>query len=208
MHVPPVFREDDREALRAMMREARLCSFVTATEDGLLSTPLPLYLAPDEGENGTLYGHLARANSQWKTPPVGEAMAIFMGPDAYVTPTWYAAKKEHGKVVPTWNYVAVHAYGRAEFFDEPDRLLRAVIRLTDLYEHPRAQPWAVTDAPQPFITSQLKGIVGVRMPISRIDGKRKLSQNESLADRSGVAEGLAGSDRPMDRIIADLIPRE
>lgn len=206
MYVPPAFREDDPAELHAMMREARLCNFVTATEDGLLSTPLPLFLDPSEGEHGTLYGHLARANPQWKAPVIGEALAIFMGPDAYVSPSWYATKQEHGKVVPTWNYAAVHAYGPVEFFEDADRLLEVVSRLTNLYERPRAEPWAVTDAPEPFIKAQLKGIVGLRLPIGRIEGKRKMSQNRSAADRAGVAEGLGKSDLPMDRIVAGLIP--
>ncbi|QND49995.1 FMN-binding negative transcriptional regulator [Rhizobium lusitanum] len=206
MYVPPAFREDDPAELHAMMREARLCNLITATADGLLSTPLPLFLDPDEGEHGTLYGHLARANPQWKMPVIGNALAIFMGPDAYVSPSWYATKREHGKVVPTWNYAAVHAYGPVEFFEDGDRLLEVVSRLTNLYERPRAEPWAVTDAPEPFIKAQLKGIVGLRLPIGRIEGKRKMSQNRSAADRAGVAEGLGESDRPMDRIVAGLIP--
>ena len=206
MYVPPAFREDDPAALHAVMREARLCNFITATEDGLLSTPLPLFLDPGEGEHGTLYGHLARANPQWKTSTIGEALAIFMGPDAYVSPSWYVTKQEHGKVVPTWNYVAVHAYGPVEFFEDGDRLLEVVSRLTNLYERPRAAPWAVTDAPEPFIKAQLKGIVGLRLPIGRIEGKRKMSQNRNAADRAGVAKGLGESDRPMDRVAGGLIP--
>ena len=206
MYVPPAFREDDLPALHATMRQAGLANLVTATPEGLMATPLPLFLASDEGPYGTLYGHLARANPQWKLPPAGEAMALFMGPDAYVTPAWYAAKREHGKVVPTWNYVAVHAYGPAEFFEDADRLLDAVTRLTDLYERPRAEPWAVTDAPEAFIRTQLKGIVGLRLPIARIEGKRKMSQNRSAADRAGVAVGLAASDRSSDRAVAALIP--
>jgi len=206
MYVPPAFREDDLPGLHAMMRESRLANFVTATAEGLVATPLPLFLAPEEGPHGTLYGHLARANPQWKLAPAGEAMALFMGPDAYVTPSWYASKREHGKVVPTWNYVAVHAYGPAEFFEEADRLLDVVTRLTDLHERPRAEPWAVTDAPEAFIRAQLRGIVGLRMPITRIEGKRKMSQNRSAEDRAGVAAGLAASERASDRAAAALVP--
>ncbi len=205
MYVPPAFREDDLPALHGTMREARLSNFVTATADGLIATPLPLFLAPDEGPYGTLYGHLARANPQWKLPPTGNAMALFMGPDAYVTPSWYATKRETGKVVPTWNYVAVHAYGPAEFFEDADRLRKVVTRLTNLHERPRAEPWAVTDAPEPFICAQLRGIVGLRLPITRLEGKRKMSQNRSLEDREGVAKGLAASERPSERAAAELI---
>ena len=120
-------------------------------------------------------------------------------------PSWYPSKQEHGKVVPTWNYVAVHAYGPAEFFDDADRLLEIVTRLTDLHERPRAEPWAVTDAPADFIRAQLRGIVGLRLPITRLEGKRKMSQNRSAADRAGVAAGLAASDRASDRAVAALI---
>jgi transcriptional regulator len=207
MYIPAAFREDDLPALHGMMRAARLSSFVTATANGPVATPLPLFLNAEEGPFGTLYGHLARANPQWKTPPIGEAMALFMGPDAYITPAWYATKRETGKVVPTWNYVAVHAYGPVEFFEEPDRLLEVVTRLTNLHEAPRAEPWAVTDAPEDFIRAQLRGIVGLRLPIARLEGKRKMSQNRNEADRAGVAQGLAESDRAGDREAAALIPR-
>ena len=206
MYVPPAFREDDPDTLRSMIRDARLCNLVTATAEGLMSTPLPLFLDLDEGEHGTLYGHLAKANPQCKASPIGEGLAIFMGPDAYITPSWYASKREHGKVVPTWNYAAVTAYGPLEFFEDTDRLLQVVSRLTDRYERPRNDPWSVTDAPEPFVRAQLKGIVGIRMPVSRIEAKRKMSQNRSAEDRTGVAEGLAASTRTMDQGVAGLIP--
>jgi transcriptional regulator len=206
MYTPPTFRDDDRESLLATIRAARLANFVTATADGPMVTPLPLFLDESDGEHGVIYGHLAKANPQWRAPPLGEGLAIFMGLDAYVTPAWYATKAETGKVVPTWNYVAVHAHGPVEFFHDPDRLLDAVTRLTNLYEQPRAAPWAVTDAPADFIAAQLRGIVGVRMPITRIEGKRKMSQNRNAADRAGVAAGLAASERPSEREAAALIP--
>ena len=206
MYSPPAFREDDPVILQAMIREARVANLVTATAAGLLTTPLPLFLVPDEGPNGTLYGHLARANSQWTQAPIGEAMAIFHGLDAYITPSWYATKREHGKVVPTCNYVAVHAYGIAEFFDDEARLLDAVTRLTVRHESTRAEPWAVSDAPADFIGAQLRGIVGLRLPITRIEGKRKMSQNRSAADRAGVAAGLAASEHASERQAATLIP--
>ena len=206
MYVPPAFRMHELPELHRAMQEVRLATLVTATDEGLMATPLPLFLSPEEGPFGTLYGHLARANPQWCLPPLGEAMVIFTGPDAYVTPSWYATKRETGRVVPTWNYVAVHAYGRAEFFEDQDRLLAAVTRLTDLHEAKRAEPWAVTDAPEPFIRSQLRGIVGLRLPIARIEGKRKMSQNRSAADRAGVAAGLAASNRPEEQAAAGLVP--
>ena len=207
MYVPPQFQETDLAVLHQAMRDARLATFVTATEQGLIGTPLPFFLVPDEGAYGTLYGHVSRGNPQWKLAPAGEAMAIFMGPDAYVSPAWYPSKQEHGKVVPTWNYIAIHAYGPVEFFDDGERLLDLVTRLTELHERPRAEPWAVADAPESYIRAQLQGIVGLRLPIARIDGKSKMSQNRSAEDRAGVAKGLAESDRASDRAVAPLIPR-
>jgi transcriptional regulator len=205
MYTPPHFRIDDRDEIRAALRAARLASLVTCGADGLIATPLPLMLDEAEGELGTLYGHVARANPQWKTN-AGEALAIFMGPDAYVTPSWYETKRETGKVVPTWNYVAIHAAGPVEFFDEAERLLDVVSRLTRLHEAEQPEPWAVSDAPAPFVDSQLRGIVGVRLPIVRLEGKRKMSQNRNEADRAGVARGLLASDRASDREVAALIP--
>ena len=208
MYLPPHFKIDELGAIHAAMQASRLATLVTATADGLIGTPLPLILDTREGEYGTLYGHVARPNPQWKTPVNGEAMAIFTGPDAYVTPSWYVTKAEHGKVVPTWNYVAVHAYGPVEFFEDEQRLLEVVTRLTKLHEGSRTTPWQVSDAPEAFIKSQLRGIVGLRLPISRLEGKRKMSQNRSAADRTGVAEGLAESERTTDQIVARLIPVE
>ena len=206
MYTPPAFHDEDRASLHATIRAARLATFITATSEGPLATPLPLFLDESEGTHGVLYGHLARANPQWRAPVIGNGLAIFAGPDAYVTPNWYAVKQETGKVVPTWNYVTVHASGPVEFFDDPARLLAIVTRLTNLHEADRAVPWAVSDAPAEFVQAQLRGIVGLRMPIAALQGKRKLSQNRSPADRAGVAAGLAESERPTDRHVATLIP--
>jgi len=205
MYMPPAFHDDDRKSIHATIHAARLANLVTATADGPQVSPLPLLLDASEGEHGTLYGHLARANPQWRIPPIGEAVAVFMGPDAYVTPSWYATKQENGKVVPTWNYVTVHAHGPAEFFEDPERLLAVVNRLTKLHEGERTKPWDVSDAPADYITAQLRGIIGLRMPITRIEGKKKMSQNRTEADRRGVARGLADSARPEERVVAGLI---
>ncbi|MGE8131954.1 FMN-binding negative transcriptional regulator [Methylobacterium sp. NPDC080182] len=205
MYTPPAFRDEDRSGLLATMRAARLANFVTATVDGPLVTPLPLFIDETEGEYGTIYGHLAKANPQWRVPPLGEGLAVFMGPDAYVTPAWYATKQETGRVVPTWNYVAVHAHGAVEFFEDTERLLAAVTRLTSLHEQPRTVPWTVDEAPADFIAAQLRGIVGLRMPIARLEGKRKMSQNRSEADRAGVIAGLAESERASEREAATLV---
>jgi len=207
MHVPSAFREEDQAAISAMVRAAGLGQFVTATAGGPIATPLPMIIDSEEGEYGTLYGHLAKANPQWKEPVIGEALAIFMGADAYVTPSWYVSKQEHGRVVPTWNYESVQAFGPAEFFEDADRLLDVVTRLTNRHEMDRANQWHVSDAPPAFIQAQLKGIVGVRMPITRLVAKRKMSQNRSAEDRAGVARGLAESGCPIHRRVASLIPR-
>jgi transcriptional regulator len=206
MYTPPAFRDDDLASLHGAMRSTGLATLVTATAEGLVGTPLPLLLDAADGPLGTLHGHVARANPQWRLPPVGEAMVIFAGADAYVSPGWYATKAEHGRVVPTWNYAAVHAYGVPEFFDDPGRLRDVVTRLTDRHEAGRAEPWAVTDAPEGFVRSQLKGIVGVRIPVTRIDGKRKFSQNRSDADRRGVVDGLRALGDPGARAVADRVP--
>jgi transcriptional regulator len=205
MYIPPAFKVDDRSELIAMINAVPLAQLVTATEDGLMATPLPLQLDASEGPHGVLYGHVAKANPQWRSQPVGEAMAIFMGPDAYVSPSWYPTKQETGKVVPTWNYTAVHAYGAVEFFEDADRLLALVSRLTDHHEKPRAKPWAVSDAPESYIQSQLRGIVGVKLTISRIEGKRKLSQNRNAADHRGVIDGLESSYSEKDHATRALM---
>lgn len=205
MYNPPAFKEQDVATIHDMIRNARLAHFVTATSGGMIASPIPMIFDAGEGEFGVLYGHVARANPQWRAAPIGEALAIFMGPDAYISPSWYATKRETGKVVPTWNYLAVHAYGTAEFFEDTQRLLRVVTALTERHEQGRAQSWAVTDAPADFIASQLKGIVGIRLAITRLEGKRKLSQNRNAADRAGVIAGLGASDDPGDRAIAGLI---
>jgi transcriptional regulator len=206
MYTPPAFRDDDVESIRATMRAARLAHFVTATSTGLVATPLPLFLEESEGQYGVLYGHMAKANPQWRSQPIGEGLAIFMGPEAYVSPSWYATKQETGKVVPTWNYLAVHAQGPVEFFHHADRLLELVTRLTNIHEGRRSMPWAVDDAPADFVASQLRGIVGIRMVITQLTGKRKMSQNRNAADRAGVRKALATSERPEDQLVSTLIP--
>ncbi|MCP3416298.1 transcriptional regulator [Bradyrhizobium sp. USDA 4501] len=205
MYIPSPFRDDDLENMRATIRCARLANLITATSGGPLATPLPLLLDESEGEHGTLYGHLAKRNPQWRIATIGDAMAIFTGPEAYVTPSWYPSKRQAEHVVPTWNYIAVHAHGPIEFFDDPDRLLEIVTRLTNIHETSRATPWAVSDAPVDFIAAQLREIVGVRIPITRVESKRKMSQNRPMPDRIGVATGLAASKLARDQEVAPLI---
>ena len=205
MYIPPAFREADISTMHQIIHAAGLANFVTATPEGPVCTPLPFYLEEDEGEQGVLYGHMARANDQWQQKMIGEGLALFSGPDAYISPSWYPNKRETGKDVPTWNYVAVHAYGPVEFFEERDRLLEVVSRLSDIHETGRPEPWAVSDAPIDYVNALLKGIVGLRMPIHRLEGKRKLSQNRNIADRLGVRSGLSESIEQGDHAIAALI---
>jgi transcriptional regulator len=203
MYNPPLFKEDRIEILHDAIRDAGLATFVTQTADGLIASHVPMLLDPNPAPYGTLVGHLARPNPQARGA-IGEGLAIFQGPDAYITPSWYATKRLNGKVVPTWNYVAIHAYGAVEFFDDAERLRDAVTRLTERQEAVRAQPWAVSDAPADFIDGMLKGIVGFAMPIARLEGKWKMSQNRPAEDRAGVISGLEGEQRPE---VADLIVR-
>jgi len=206
MYIPTQFRIEHLPEIHAAMRATRLASLVTMGQDGLMATPLPMMLDPADGPFGTLYAHVAKANPQWRASVPGEGMVIFSGPDAYVSPSLYPSKQRDGKVVPTWNYVAVHAYGVPEFFEDAAPLLNVVRRLTDLHEGKRADPWAVSDAPESFIQSQLKGIVGVRLQITRLEGKRKVSQNRQPEDRAGVKAGLGASESLDDRAIADMVP--
>ncbi|MEO8715691.1 MAG: FMN-binding negative transcriptional regulator [Acetobacteraceae bacterium] len=203
--MPPAFREDRIEVLHAAIREARLATLVTLTLEGLVASHVPLLLDPGPAPYGTLIGHLASPNPQARGGVADvDALAIFQGPEAYVTPSWYATKRETGKVVPTWNYVAIHAVGPLRFFDDPARLLEIVTRLTERHERARAEPWAVGDAPGDFVAGMLRGIIGFEMPIARLEGKWKMSQNRPPADRKGVVAGLTEDGR---EDIAGLVPR-
>jgi len=192
MYIPPAFAESRPEELYEIIRAASLPVLVSPSMPAsgatrLIATHLPLML---DGER--LIGHFARANEHWKIQdPEAESLAIFLAIEGYVSPSWYTTKAETGRVVPTWNYEAVHAYGRLEIIQEPEALLPIVTRLTKRHEEPREHPWHVSDAPADYIASQLKGIVGVVLHISRLEGKKKLSQNKSKEDQLGVIAGLA-----------------
>ena len=203
MYLPSAFRQDDLAELHAQLQASPFALLTSAGATGVQASHLPLLLAPDEGEFGTLYGHFARANPHWRDLQGGaEALAVFSGPDAYISPGWYPAKAEHGKVVPTWNYIAVHARGPVELIEEPERLLQIVSRLSDQHESGRERPWAVSDAPRDYLDSMLRAIVGFALPIRRLEGKWKLGQNRSAADQAGVRDGLAASPSPGDRELA------
>jgi transcriptional regulator len=194
MYIPAAFREEDLPTIQAEMRRIQLATLVTLTANGLVATHLPLMLDAAAGPYGTLYGHVARGNSQWReSVATVEALAIFTASDAYVSPSWYQSKQETGKVVPTWMYAAVHAYGTVKFIDDPEWLRDAVTRLTDKHEAEFAQPWKVADAPPAYVDAQLARIVGVELPIARLEGKWKFDQRSSEADRAGVKAGLEAS---------------
>jgi transcriptional regulator len=203
MYLPTHFAEPRVEVLHEAIRAAGLATLVTMGTDGLDASHLPFLLEPEPGPLGRLVGHVARANPQWSATPDGSpALVILLGPDAYVTPSWYATKRETGRVVPTWNYLAMHAHGTVRFFDERERLLDVVTRLTDRHEEARAHPWKVSDAPPDYLDAMLKGIVGVELAITRLEGKWKASQNRNEADRRGVEEGLRSEGR---LAMADLV---
>jgi transcriptional regulator len=189
MYTPAHFIPNS-ETVQQLLNHPGAANLVTMTPQGLLATLLPVVYDPDVGEHGALQGHLARNNTQWSEPPNGEALAIIQGADAYVSPSWYASKAEHGRVVPTWNYTTAHVYGRLVIHDDPDWVSRQVRRLTGVHEAGFDHPWSVDDAPERFITGQLRAIVGVELVITRIEAKAKLSQNRPVADIDGVVAGL------------------
>jgi transcriptional regulator len=208
MYLPPQFREDDVPALHAAIRQIAFGTLVTLGPDGMIASHVPMLVDPEPAPYGTLLGHVARANPQWRNPVQDvDALAIFVGPNGYVTPSWYPTKRETGKVVPTWNYVAIHAYGPARWFDDADQLLALVTRLTESQEAPRAAPWAVSDAPPEFVNAMLKAIVGFALPIARLEGKWKMSQNRNAADLAGVRDGLAREPSPANDAVAAVMAR-
>ncbi|HEX7199906.1 MAG TPA: FMN-binding negative transcriptional regulator [Dongiaceae bacterium] len=203
MYLPPHFKQEELPALQGSMRAARLATLVTLGAEGMEASHVPILLDEGEGPFGVIRGHLARANPQWRRAATETlALAMFLGPDAYVSPNWYATKRETGKVVPTWNYLAIHAYGRVEFFEDAERLRAIVTSLTQRHEGRREKPWAVSDAPEDYIQAQLRGIIGFRLPIDRLEGKWKLSQNRPEVDRRGVIEGLEGEGGALESAIA------
>lgn len=189
MYTPAHFAASP-DAINDLLARPAAVHLVTATEQGILATMLPLIYEPSIGEHGALHGHLARNNPQWSAPALGESLVILQGADAYVSPSWYASKAEHGRVVPTWNYSTAHVYGELVVHEDAAWLGDHVRRLTDVHEAGSDRPWSVDDAPERFISGQLRAIVGVELIISRIEGKTKLSQNRTDADISGVVAGL------------------
>jgi transcriptional regulator len=202
MYLPPAFAETDVPKMHEIIRQSGLATLVTLMPDGLFGSHVPMMIDPEPAPYGTLFGHFSAANQHVKPGVAGvDTLAIFIGPDAYVSPNWYKTKDETGKVVPTWNYVAIHAYGTLELFTDPVRLRALVSKLTDHHETAEAKPWKVDDAPDAYIQSQLKGIVGFHLPIKKLEGKWKMSQNRTPADRAGVKAALT----TLNPVVAGLI---
>jgi transcriptional regulator len=209
MYQPPHFREEDLGVQHALIRAHPLGLLITSGPGGLMANPLPFLLDAKSSAKGTLRVHIARANGQWREIQAGAAaLVVFQGTEAYITPSWYAMKRETGKVVPTWNYAIVQVRGTAKVFEDADWLRRQVDALTSEREAGRRAPWAVTDAPDRYIASQLKGIVGVEFEITAIEGKWKVSQNRPVADVTEVVAGLSAVRDPhanadMASLVAD-----
>jgi transcriptional regulator len=208
MHRPDHFRIEDVQEMHALMRARPFAALVSAGASGLYGTHLPTVLK-DEGSYGTIECHLARANPHWKDlAEGGGAMMIFQGPEGYITPNWYATKAQTGKAVPTWNYAIVHAYGRPSVMKEKEWLLRHVTELSEQQERSEPQPWAVSDAPESYIDVMLRGIIGFRFEITRLEGKWKMSQNREMQDRIGVIDGLKARESGDDLEIAEAVTRK
>ena len=199
MFLPDAFREDDPGRMQDAIEACGLGLLVTRDDEGagtgFEATPVPMLLDRASGPQGTLLGHLARGNPMVRLAGQRPALAAFLGPNAYVSPSYYPSKQVDGRVVPTWNYVSVHAHGALEFCDDPAFLRDMLERLTTRHEAGRERPWAMADAPEDYIRSQLAGIVGFRLRIGRLEGKVKMSQNRAPADREGAAGGLAADGR-------------
>lgn len=183
-------------------------TIITLTKLGMSASHVPMLIDGSRGGLGTLFGHVARGNAQWRdSPPGGQGLAIFLGPDAYISPSWYTTKKETGKVVPTWNYVAIHVRGPVTFFEETERIRGIVTKLTEHHEADSKKPWQITDAPADYIGGELKQIVGFEMPIAKIEGKWKMSQNRPKSDRESVVTNLLERDRLRDEEVSHEVRR-
>ena len=205
MYLPELFRVEDVPQMHALMRARPFAALVSAGSAGLFASHLPTVLK-DEGRHGVIECHLARANPHWRDLAAsGETLMIFQGAQGYITPNWYPSKAEDGKVVPTWNFAVVHAYGRTQVMDDEEWLRRHVTELTAQQESDQPLPWAPSDAPESFINVMLRGIVGFRFVVTRLEGKWKMSQNRAPKDRQGVVSGLALRDRGDDQQIAELV---
>lgn len=198
------FQVSDPATLHALVRQHPLATLVVAHEGALHVNHIPLYLDPSDGEQGTLVGHMARANGLWPLLPQA-AVAVFHGPQAYVSPSWYPSKAVDGKQVPTWNYATVHAHGSLRSFDDPTELRTALHTLTHTQEAHRSPPWGLDDAPSDYIDKLLRAIVGIRLRVQRWEGVWKMGQNRSATDHQGVVQGLRAQGEPLGLQTAELM---
>lgn len=205
MYLPAHFEEARSEVLHALMREHPFATLVTQGATGLTADHLPLHFTAATGPRGALHGHVARGNRLWQDAAEREVLAIFHGPQAYVTPSWYATKREHGKAVPTWNYVVVHARGRLRVIDDPAWLRRQLEILVAEHEAGFAEPWRIGDAPPDYIEKMLAAVVGIEIGIADLTGKWKISQNQPEINRTGVVAGLRDSGTAEAAAMADLV---
>jgi transcriptional regulator len=206
VYLPSHFSESDRQVLHRLMQERPLSTLITLTSSGLDANHIPLLLSAEEGEFGVLRGHVARANPFWKDfVATTEALAVFQGVDAYISPSWYPTKKENGKAVPTWNYAVVHASGPLRIIDDAEWLRKLLTRLTTHHEAGMAQPWSIGDAPPDYIDKMISAVVGIEIPITRLEGKWKVSQNQPVQNRAGVIDGLLSGVQPDAAAMAALV---
>ena len=208
MYIPKHFEETDITVLHALMRSRPLGTWVTQGDGELIVNHIPFLLDDSAGGNGILRGHVARANPVWRSfSTTVPSVVVFQGAQAYITPSWYASKREHGKVVPTWNYAVVHAHGMPRAIEDRDWLLAHVSAMVDTQESREAAPWKVADAPPAYVDTRLRGIVGIEIPIAKLTGKWKVSQNQSAVDRAGTAAGLMERADEQSREMAALVDR-
>ena len=207
MYLPKHFERQDAQAMAQLLQLHPLATVAWQSADGLTAEHLPLMWERGDGDGarGTLRGHVARANPVWREAADAEVLAVFQGPQAYITPSWYPSKAATAKVVPTWNYAVVHLHGRLGAIEDSAWLRALVGRLTDTHEASRAQRWQVDDAPADYIAQMLRAIVGIEIPLTRVQGKWKASQNRTAADRAGVAAGLEAVDGDAARAMAALV---
>lgn len=206
MYVPSHFAESRIDVLHDLIRTHPFGALVVLASDGLDANHIPFEIDPEPAPFGTLRGHVARANPVWRDfSSQVDALVMFQGAHAYISPAWYVTKKEHGKVVPTWNYAVVHAHGPLRVIDDRKWLREFVGKLTDRHEAPRSDPWKVTDAPADFIDTMVAAIVGIEIPIAKLAGKWKVSQNRPAQDRAGVIEGLGHLPSDLATSMAQLV---
>lgn len=205
MYTPKVFEQPDIALMHSLMREYPFATLVVTTSDGLEANHLPLLLRDDGSEYGILAGHLARANPLWKQLAGVHALVIFHGPDAYISPSWYPTKREHGKVVPTWNYAVVHIRGNVRVVEDIHWLHQLLGELTNTHEASFNQPWSIADAPADYIEKLTNAVVGIEIPITSLQGKWKLSQNQPEGNHAGVIDGLNTSANKQHHVLAELM---